>query len=102
MHKKFILLNRSRVQWNLINLPQLTFEVTDACNLKCKYCGYGEFYGNHDERTNKYLSVEKAITLLSYLEDYWNIDYLVEHDFRILVSLDGDKYNHSYRVEPCR
>ena len=22
----------------LANLPQLVFEVTDACNLKCKYC----------------------------------------------------------------
>lgn len=28
----------------LINLRQLTFEITDACNLKCEYCGYGELY----------------------------------------------------------
>ncbi len=23
----------------LANTPQITFEVTDACNLKCTYCG---------------------------------------------------------------
>jgi len=28
----------------LANSSLLTFEVTDRCNLKCKYCGYGEFY----------------------------------------------------------
>lgn len=33
---------------NLANLPQLVFEVTDSCNLKCKYCAYGEFYGSSD------------------------------------------------------
>ncbi len=32
----------------LRNLRQITFEVTDRCNLKCKYCGYGEFYDNYD------------------------------------------------------
>ena len=25
-------------------------EVTDRCNLECKYCGYGEFYSNYDRR----------------------------------------------------
>ena len=27
---------------SLSNLKQLIFEVTDACNLRCKYCGYGD------------------------------------------------------------
>lgn len=43
---------------NLIaNLPQLVFEVTDACNLKCKYCAYGELYNDYDKRENKKLSI---------------------------------------------
>ena len=32
------------VKEELANLKQLVFEVTDACNLRCKYCGYGELY----------------------------------------------------------
>ena len=35
---------------NLVNLRQLTFEVTDDCNLRCRYCGYGEMYSGYDER----------------------------------------------------
>ncbi|MBA7551086.1 hypothetical protein ES705_43621 [subsurface metagenome] len=27
------------------------------------------------------------------------MDYLVQHDFRILISLDGNEKNHSYRVD---
>jgi uncharacterized protein len=38
----------------LANLPQITFEITDACNLKCKYCGYGEFYDDYDNREDKW------------------------------------------------
>jgi uncharacterized protein len=145
------------IEKNLENLYQLTFEVTDACNLNCKYCGYGDFYEGYDTRESKYISVDKAITVLEYMEKKWSskystsykketyisfyggepllnmkfikeivawisnknishchfvftmttnaillkkhIDYLKEHDFRILVSLDGDRYNNSYRVD---
>ena len=143
---------------NLANLPQLVFEVTDACNLKCKYCAYGEFYSDFDKREDNMLSVSKAIRLIDYRNQYWNserntsaksfmyisfyggeplmnfnfikeiveyvetrldcprrkflfsmttnaillhkyMDYLVEHDFHILVSLDGNEKNNSYRVD---
>ena len=41
-------LTPNHIRLALANLPLLTFEVTDACNLKCKYCGYGEFYNDYD------------------------------------------------------
>lgn len=143
---------------NLANLPQIVFEVTDACNLKCKYCAYGEFYDDFDKRENKMLPVSKAIRLLDYLNKLWEsnrnrsaktymylsfyggepllnfefiravveyaktrivtphrkilfsmttnaillhryMDFLVEHDFHLLISLDGNEYNDSYRVD---
>ena len=34
-------LTEEQIFSKLVNLEQLTFEVTDACNLNCKYCGYG-------------------------------------------------------------
>lgn len=141
----------------LANLPQLVFEVTDACNLKCKYCIYGEFYEDHDARENSMLPIDKAIRLIDYLNQYWNsprctsantymyisfyggealmnmefveavvayieqldcprrefrfsmttnaillhrhMDYLAEKKFNLLISLDGNEYNHSYRVD---
>lgn len=150
-------LTSSDIITQIINLRQLTFEVTDACNLKCKYCGYGEFYVGHDDREDKFLSVNTAKSVIDYIINIWKnysinkhyhdtalsfyggeplmnikfikevidyaennvikgrkfrytmttnavlldryMDYLVEKKFRILISLDGDEYAHSYRVD---
>lgn len=150
-------LNKEVILNNIINLSQLTFEVTDACNLKCKYCGYGDLYQGFDERVNKQLPVDRAIRLLEYLMEHWNssygfsyqkdtyigfyggepllnmdfireivdwigkhsipsrrfvftmttngmllnryADFLSEHSFQLLVSLDGDAYSNGYRTD---
>lgn len=142
----------------MANLPQLVFEVTDACNLKCKYCAYGELYNDYDKRENKKLSIKQAIRLIDYLVPLWNsnrntsakshirisfyggepllnfhfienivtyitkeidcpnhiftfsmttnavllhkyIDYLADNKFHLLISLDGNKENNSYRLD---
>ena len=141
---------------NLANLRLLLIEVTDGCNLACKYCGYGELYSNYDERTNKKQSFENVKSLIDYLYVLWTssynisynntitigfyggepliafslikqiityiesltangfqfaynmttngvllnsyMDYLAEKKFRLLISLDGNKKNNSYRV----
>ena len=145
------------VKRSLSNSPQLTFETTGACNLKCEYCGYGKFYSDYDERKSTRLSPQRAKALLDYLGSLWRselnvshnqhvyisfycaeplvnvtsikeiisyveeldcpsrsltfnrttngilldryIDYLVEKKVRLLISLDGDRYNTSYRVD---
>ena len=42
-------INPTEIFENLLNLKQITFEVTDACNLKCNYCGYGDMYFGYDK-----------------------------------------------------
>jgi uncharacterized protein len=54
----------------IANTNDITFEVTDNCNLNCKYCGYGEFYGSFDKRENKPLP-------FSYVKN--TIDYIFNH-----------------------
>jgi uncharacterized protein len=151
-------LSANDIQYHLANTPQITFEVTDACNLNCTYCGYGKFYSDYDARENKRLSQRKAIALLDYLSKLWNspmnisanqnvyisfyggepllnmpfiqtivdyvennlhcparrftfsmtsnalllhryMDFLAEHNFSLLISLDGNKDNTSYRLD---
>lgn len=142
----------------IANTPQVVFEITDACNLKCKYCLYGELYSSYGERKSKFLSSKLAIRFLKELVDLWQsnivlsskqhtfisfyggepllnmpfikdivsfineqkylglnhefsftmttngilldqyIDFLVENDFDVLVSLDGNEFNNSYRA----
>ena len=145
------------VRRKLSNLKQITFEVTDACNLKCKYCGYGEFYDDYDLRTNRKMGLSIALKVIDYLVNFWNseqnmsanrnvfisfyggepllnmpliesvvdymeklpcrnrkfvfsmttnallieryMDFLVAHNFYLHISLDGNEYNTSYRVD---
>lgn len=154
---KYAELTAQTVKWQLLNLRHLVFEVTDSCNLKCKYCGYGEFYSSYDERKSRNLSIDKAVRLIDYLFSLWKesgvdfythsltvsfyggepllnmsfikqiqtylentysaswnfnysmttnamlldryMDYLVDKDFRLLISLDGDKESQGYRVD---
>ncbi len=149
-------LTAEMVMSNLANTPQITFEVTDACNLACEYCSYGELYYDYDRRDNKTLNIEKAKIFLNYMVELWDstlnksthnniylsfyggepllnmpfisevvnhihninnkqrlftfnmttngllldrhIDFLVLNNFDLLISLDGNELNHSYRI----
>lgn len=155
--KKSISITPKIIDYNLTNLRQILFEVTDSCNLKCKYCGYGELYNGYDKRQNKKMKLKQILPLFDYLEKKWersfdisyckpiiisfyggeplmnmnfikdvvkyikgrqvrnrlfyfsmttnamildkHIDFLVENEFEILISLDGDRENQSYRVD---
>jgi len=147
-----------KVKSNIVGLKQIIFEVTEKCNLKCKYCTYGKFYNNESIRSNNDFNLEHAIKFLKYIENLFNlekrhrfeekltisfyggepllnfpfinsivtylttdsklkeivefsmtinglllerhIDFLVEYDFKLAISLDGDKNNNQYRVFP--
>lgn len=143
------------IKHNLINLHQIVFEVTNACNFRCDYCIYSGMYEGFDQLANNKLSFDKAKNILDYLINLWTenqrfvsskpifigfyggepllnialikqiveyveknvmnkrkiifsmttnaylidnyIDYLVDKDFQILISLDGDKEINSHR-----
>lgn len=149
-------LDPERIRSALANTRQVIFEVTDACNLRCEYCGYGKFYKDYDKRKNLKLDLRVAKRLLSFLEKEWNsrknlsfnnriaigfyggepllnfpfirnivhhikqlndpkhrfvfvmttnalllekyMEFLYENQFDLLISLDGNRRNNSYRV----
>lgn len=139
------------------NSPQIVFEVTSYCNLKCKYCAYGELYNNVNYVKNNSLDFKKAKLLIDSFINYWkskdykyynkiqyisfyggepllnfelitqlvnyinkqtknlNIKiqytittngtlldlfhkFLINNNFLILISLDGNETNNQYRV----
>ena len=154
---KFSSISPSTINYNLRNLPQLAFEVTDKCNLNCKYCAYSDLYQNYDKRQGKYISFTIAKQMIDYLRNLWcenffeqaktkasigfyggeplmnmkfikqvvdyveslekigivysysmttnavlldkYMDFLVEKNIGLLVSLDGAEFAHSYRVD---
>ena len=82
-------LNSGIIQYQLANFRQLTFEITDSCNLRCKYCGYGEFYNDYDKRGNKNLPVNYAIRVIDYLLPYWNSEQNSSSDCNIYIGFYG-------------
>ena len=154
---KFRKISSKDLEHNLMNLKHLVFEVTDACNLRCKYCGYANLYEGYDQRENLKFPFQKAKLIIDYLYKYWkkkycanvndpitigfyggepllnvpfiqqlinyieklnpigkkfyysmttnamlldkHIDFLVEKEFRLLISLDGDAKGQSYRID---
>jgi uncharacterized protein len=129
-------------------LPVLVLEVTEQCNLRCKYCVYNGQYDNYRSRSPKTMTLETARKgiefIYSYIKDRagkdlsislyggeplsdvgkleeivtcskkimkgWDlhysltsnfttlteeaIDFLLDNDVRLVVSLDGDRDNH--------
>jgi len=145
-------LNESVVKEIIIQTPQISFEVTDFCNLNCTYCSRGGLYENKEIKNFKNINTRNAINLLKYffsikqknnrkkllisfyggepllnirfikriveivnklneeneLDIAYNmttnatlihkhIDFLVNNKFTLLISLDGNEKNQSYR-----
>lgn len=60
------------IKHNLVNLQQVVFEVTTACNLKCDYCLYSGMYKGFNQLSNDKLSFDKAKKILDYLINLWD------------------------------
>ncbi|EXY24730.1 radical SAM peptide maturase, partial [Bacteroides fragilis] len=68
---EFASLTASSIQKELENLSVLTFEVTDRCNLRCRYCAYGDLYEGYDERKGQDMDFGVAQKMLEYLYSIW-------------------------------
>ncbi|MCP4216082.1 MAG: radical SAM peptide maturase, partial [bacterium] len=82
-------IDKNQVEIALANLSKITFEVTDACNLDCDYCGYGNLYANHDPRENRKMDVKVAKNLLNYLRRYWESPRNLSRDRSVFISFYG-------------
>lgn len=77
------------VNRNLANMRQVLIEVTDCCNLQCKYCGYGDLYDNYDKRYTKNQKFEDVKPLLDYLIDLWKSPYNISFKKNITIGFYG-------------
>lgn len=66
-------LGSEQVDRALDDIHQMVFEVTNRCNLSCKYCGYGELYSNYDVREGVDLNAAKGKKVLDYFIERWKL-----------------------------
>lgn len=90
MMKEIGFIDEKVVKDNLINLKNMVFEVTEKCNLKCKYCGLSErLYEKHDVRKFRDMPFEKAKLMIDYLLELWNDNYVEDMNLPFIVSFYG-------------
>lgn len=82
-------INAEMVKHCLANTPQITFEITEKCNLSCRYCGYGKLYNNKDPRSNRSLKPKDAQAVLMYIKGLWETGYSTTEDDIIYISFYG-------------
>ena len=85
----FIKIKGEDVESNLANLSHLVFEVTDSCNLRCKYCGYADLYEGYDKRENLKFPFVRAKRIIDYLHALWTKHYVADVTEAFTVSFYG-------------
>ncbi len=77
------------IEFSLANCRQITFEVTERCNMNCKYCGYGHFYKVYGNRKENDLSISKAQRFLNFMTRYWNSTLNTSYGKTVYISFYG-------------
>ncbi len=56
--------SKESIMYEIYTRPNIVFETTTSCNLKCEYCGFGDYYDNYGQRVkdvNDYDTAKKII-----------------------------------------
>lgn len=81
--------NEDKIKYYLANTSQISFEVTDRCNLNCEYCIYGKYYTNRNKPQNINLNIDIAKNVINYLVELWNSSINSSHKKKISIGFYG-------------
>lgn len=104
-HKKFIFLSNNKyfvknsntqfryngenIKYYLSNTRNITFEVTERCNLSCDYCIYGKYYTIGKSHQNRDLNINFAKNTIDFLFNLWNSPLNSSYDSKISIGFYG-------------
>ncbi|WDV44643.1 radical SAM protein [Clostridiaceae bacterium M8S5] len=73
LKRSFVSPNHNNLKDNIeSDLRQLVLEVTEKCNLRCKYCTYSKDFNNTRNHGYKNMSVDIALSAIDYLKEHGN------------------------------
>lgn len=74
-------INREIVEQQISNVDSILFQVTGKCNLKCKYCCYGDLY--MDANLDTLISISTVKRFFEYLANYWKTSHHLSYNLFI-------------------
>lgn len=77
------------IESQLANLGHVLFQVTAECNLKCRYCCYGDLYENPESAQTGSMTFQQAKQILDFLIPYWNSNKNVSYNNTIIIAFYG-------------
>jgi uncharacterized protein len=88
-HEAVSEVTRENVINDFINTDQITFEVTERCNIDCDYCAYGSLYNSYDKRYNKKLAFQSVKLLLDRFVELRKSKGSINYKKKLFVSFYG-------------
>lgn len=92
-------LNPNEVLLNNSTLKQMTLQITQECNLRCKYCVYSGHYKNFHEHTAKHMDRHTLCQSLDYFLDHCDCTsplHIVFYGGEALLAFDMIQYAVSF------
>ncbi len=86
------------IKFYLSNIKQITLEVTQACNLKCRYCAYCELYNEFENRKDIYLKFSDVKKLFFVFLKYWNSSKNVDAVQKVDIAFYGGEPLLNFRL----
>lgn len=80
-------INADIVEQQISNVDSILFQVTSKCNLKCKYCCYGDMY--MDTNLNTDISITSVRVFFEYLSRYWKSNHNLSYNHPIRIGFYG-------------
>ncbi|WP_302800046.1 radical SAM peptide maturase [Parabacteroides goldsteinii] len=77
------------VENSFANCNDIVFQVTQQCNLKCKYCCYGDLYEQTGFTGDKVMDFSLAKKLIDYMATFWNSAKNVSYNNVVIVGFYG-------------
>ncbi len=62
-----VVVDEKEIRKRVRNLPKMTFEITENCNLRCKYCVFSGHYDNFRQLSPRNMDFETASKGLDYI-----------------------------------
>jgi uncharacterized protein len=91
------------IQKETLITKSIIFNVTDACNLRCSYCAYSDYYPFERSHGNSIMSFDTACSIIdkftddkSHISFYGGEPLLARNLIRKIVSYAKDKGKNSY------
>ena len=95
---EYVQLAPEHIQKELENMQVITFVVTDKCNLRCRYCAYGDMYGGYDARTDANMGFDIARQVLDYLFNIWQKAQTMSSKRTVTIGFYGGEPLMNFRL----